>query len=146
MHVMNKHAIRVYPRIRNVSSKKVSPRVSHVPERPPWTWCAADPDRDRGDRGDLRRTARAEARESRMCALSSCRVSYRFLNTQSTIALDLFSLSDLPLVACKLARFREGPRVTFPPNRGTAGRRFRGSIKLGQEPLHICSPCGEGRF
>ena len=35
MHVMNKHAIRVYPRIRNVSSKKVSPRVSHVPERPP---------------------------------------------------------------------------------------------------------------
>ena len=145
MHVMNKHAIRVYPRIRNVSSKKVSPRVSHVPERPP---CAGRrrpgprPGRPRRPVGD-RRTARAEARESRMCALSSCRVSYRFLNTQSTIALDLFSLSDLPLVACKLARFREGPRVTFPPNRGTAGRRFRGSIKLGQEPLHICSPCGE---
>ena len=110
MHVMNKLAIRVYPRIRNVSSKKVSPRVSRVPERPP---CAAPgprprgPGLDRGDRGD-RGTARAEARESRMCALSSCRVSYRFLNTQSTIALDLFSLSDLPLVACKLARFREG--------------------------------------
>ena len=122
MHVMNKHVQSVCIRVSAMSRQKRShhaSRVSRSDRRAPH------PDRDRadrgGDRGD-RGTARAEARESRMCALSSCRVSYRFLNTQSTIALDLFSLSDLPLVACKLARFREGPRVLILSRRTAAQR------------------------
>ena len=68
MHVMNKHAIRVYPRIRNVSSKKVSPRVSRVPERPP---CAAPGPRPRGP-GRPRRPrdrARGSAGIANVCSL-----------------------------------------------------------------------------
>ena len=66
MHVMNKHAIRVYPRIRNVSSKKVSPRVSHVPERPP----SAPPTRTATGATAATGGPRARKRGNRECVLS----------------------------------------------------------------------------